>query len=244
MKWIFVFSVLFFGALEVHASHKTNIHASIREVPIKENGEELVDLRSQSIIIYRFKSLLKNPVCTQIRKSVYEKLCRAQKLLPQGLRFEVSIGLRSLKVQKHLFDNMHEEVRKKFPNFCEKELFMETSKFVAPVETWEGTPNVPPHSTGGAVDLVLIDEQGKYVDMGIDMEKELNNPFNKEIIQTDSTLISVEARKNRAIMAKALSSLGFVNYSAEFWHWSYGDRRWAFINNEEYSIYGPIAEEL
>jgi zinc D-Ala-D-Ala dipeptidase len=246
MKWAFVLGFLFFTNFEIYADKdKTTLYASIHEVPIKENGEELIDLRNQSNIAYCSKLLLKNPACTQMRKTVYEKLCIAQELLPKGWRFEVAVGLRSLQIQKTLFNRMYEQVRKKNPSWTEKELFIETSKFVAPVKTWEGVLNIPPHSTGGALDLVIIDQQGRYIDMGVDIEwTNINNPINKELIQTDSPLISAEARQNRYIMGKVLSAVGFVNYPAEFWHWSYGDRRWAFVNNEKHSIYGPINEGL
>ncbi|GAA0656641.1 hypothetical protein GCM10009548_24160 [Streptomyces malaysiensis subsp. malaysiensis] len=40
--------------------------------------------------------------------------------------------------------------------------------------------------------------------------------------------LSERARENRAIMIEALSSAGMVNYPTEWWHWSYGDRYWAW----------------
>lgn len=203
---------------------------------IKKNGEPLVDLKDQKTIAYAASLLIENPDCTKIRKTIYLKLCEAQKLLPNGLRFEFNVGLRSLQVQSKMFDDMRKEILKKFPKLSEKELFMETSKFIAPVKTWEGTQNVPPHSTGGAIDLVLTDQQGNEIDMGI----KLDDPYNEDYIRTDSSLISTEARKNRIIMAQALMAVGFVNYPAEFWHWSYGDRRWAFVTGAPNSIYGPV----
>lgn len=214
-------------------------HASIRDVPIIENGDPLIDLRDQNIISYDATFLEENPDCTIVRKTVYEKLCEAQKLLPNGIRFQMNIGLRSLTVQARLFNEMHAELKKKFPNMNEKELFQETSKFVAPIIKPDGSQNVPPHSTGGAIDIVLMNDDGCSLDMGIDP----NDHYNEEIIRTDSTCISLEARKNRDIMGKALSAVGLVNYPAEFWHWSYGDRRWAFVTGAEYSCYGPVAEK-
>jgi D-alanyl-D-alanine dipeptidase len=56
--------------------------------------------------------------------------------------------------------------------------------------------------------------------------------------QTDS--ISRSAQKNREIMSEALLEVGFVNYPTEYWHWSYGDRYWAFQTNQRYAIYGTI----
>lgn len=97
----------------------------------------------------------------------------------------------------------------------------------------KGKQNVPSHSTGGAI------EKGNPLDMGIP----LDDPYNEDFIHADSPRISSEARKNRDIMTHALVAVGFVGYSAEFWHFSYGDRRWAFLTHSPYSIYGPIDEE-
>jgi zinc D-Ala-D-Ala dipeptidase len=215
-----------------------SVVSSIREVLIIENNDPIIDLRNQIAIAYDPKFLLTNPDCTKMRKAVYEKLCEAQKLLPKGLFFKVNVALRSLNVQARMFNEMKEEIQKKFPDMTEKELFLETSKFVAPVKTWEGIINVPPHSTGGAIDLILAKEDGSYLDLGLDCDSN-----DEDVIATDSPFISLEARKNRAIMGKALSEVGFVNYPGEFWHWSYGDRRWAFITKAPHSFYGPIAED-
>ncbi len=46
------------------------------------------------------------------------------------------------------------------------------------------------------------------------------------------TSISPEAAKNRKTMSQALSVVGFVNYPTEYWHWSYGDRYWAYVKKQ------------
>jgi len=33
---------------------------------------------------------------------------------------------------------------------------------------------------------------------------------------------------------------GFVNYPTEWWHWSYGDRYWAYATHRSAAIYGPV----
>ena len=36
-----------------------------------------------------------------------------------------------------------------------------------------------------------------------------------------------------------MTATGFVNYPSEWWHWSYGDRYWAFIAGPSHARYGP-----
>jgi D-alanyl-D-alanine dipeptidase len=55
---------------------------------------------------------------------------------------------------------------------------------------------------------------------------------------TDSKKISPAAIKYRKIMSKALEDAGFVNYPTEYWHWSYGDRYWAYVKKQPNAIYG------
>ena len=41
-------------------------------------------------------------------------------------------------------------------------------------------------------------------------------------------------------MSEALSSVGFINYPTEYWHWSYGDRYWAHQAGQVSAIYGRV----
>ncbi|MCQ8191832.1 M15 family metallopeptidase [Streptomyces rugosispiralis] len=54
--------------------------------------------------------------------------------------------------------------------------------------------------------------------------------------------LSPRAREHRAIMIEALSSAGMVNYATEWWHWSYGDRHWAWSTAAPTATYGPAPE--
>jgi zinc D-Ala-D-Ala dipeptidase len=47
-------------------------------------------------------------------------------------------------------------------------------------------------------------------------------------------------RKNRLILLKAATQVGFVNYGFEWWHYSYGDKMWAFVKGKKEAIYGSV----
>lgn len=61
-------------------------------------------------------------------------------------------------------------------------------------------------------------------------------------VYTNSSNISKTARQNRQLMIEVLEKEGFVNYPAEWWHWSYGDRYWAFVKKEPFAFYESIIE--
>ena len=45
----------------------------------------------------------------------------------------------------------------------------------------------------------------------------------------------------RELLARVLTRHGLVNYPTEWWHWSYGDRYWAFTTGHGTALYGPVA---
>ncbi|HYF97940.1 MAG TPA: M15 family metallopeptidase [Coxiellaceae bacterium] len=212
-------------------------------IPVTENQDPLVDLRAAGgICIGPSPEIPNNQDYYYLRRTVYEKLIAAQKMLPKGLHFCLYEAYRSLELQSSLFQNRLKKVQALHPNWTYSQQFTETTRLVSPVLNLDGSKNVPPHSTGGAFDLYLIDDQGVAVDMGIH-PKDWMEDKDGSISQTDSKDISDTAQHNRAIMNKVLEDQGFANYPAEYWHWSYGDRYWAYVKKEPAAIYGSIAEK-
>lgn len=207
-------------------------------IPIQENGDMFIDLINQNELTYGpSPEIPNNTDYTKMRKTVYKKILTAQSLLPKGIRFCIYEGYRSLTLQKMLFDNRYDIVRNHYPNWSLEQIFVETTRLVSPVINLDGTKNIPAHSTGGAFDIYLIDEHGQPLDMGIHPKNWMENE-DGTISQTNSTIISSEAKANRAIMNKVLEAVEFVNYPTEYWHWSYGDRYWAYQLGRPYALYG------
>lgn len=212
----------------------------ILAINIQENHEELIDLNTQTEIkIGPSPEIENNTDYTKMRKTVYEKLVSAQKLLPKNIRFCLYEGYRSLDLQKFLFETRKKLVEKSHPNKNPKELFDEVIRMVSPVTNWDGSVNIPPHSTGAAVDVYLIDENGDSLDMGIHPKDWLLD-VEGVLSRTNAVNISPEAKKNRKMMSEVLSQVGFVNYFTEYWHWSYGDRYWAYQLGKSHAIYDVV----
>jgi D-alanyl-D-alanine dipeptidase len=100
---------------------------------------------------------------------------------------------------------------------------------------------VAPHVAGAAVDLTLVDLDGNGLDMGTEIDATPEQSGGA--CYFDSPLIDVVARRNRTVLAHALSGAGLVNYPTEWWHWSYGDRYWALMKGYDAALYGP-ADQL
>ena len=233
-------SIPFMEALDPDMSIISLADPCIVRMLVKECGDPLIDLRSQTTIAFGPPPEKLDNVCyTKLRKAVYEKLCKAQDLLPEGIRFCLYEGWRSLDLQNELFQKMFQKNRAHFPLLSHEELFVETMKLVSPLELLDGSVNVPPHATGAAIDIYLIDNNGVPLDMGILIDQ-WTSDIGARLSQTKSPYIDQKARNHRNIMSSTLSQMGFVNYPNEYWHWSYGDRYWAYCTRVSWAIYDSI----
>lgn len=207
----------------------------VLSIPIKNNNEGLIDLLKTYPNLHidqnrqYAQKISKSISC--LRKNVAEKLFKAQRNLRDGIVFKIIECYRPISVQKIIFDEYLNDLKTKNPDWSDKELKGKAAEFVAPPEI------NPPHSTGGVIDLTLMDKNGKELDMGTT----LNDPYSKNCY-TQSSGISEQAKKNRELLINALEKEGFVNYPYEWWHWSYGDRYWAFIKKKPFAIYGSVLE--
>ncbi len=242
MKTLLLLTFGFIIMLNCYAKEQIVLIADpkVLNIAIHENHEPLVDLVTQKEISYGPPPVLpQNTNYTQVRKTIYEKLKQAQAKLPDGLQFRLYEGYRSLELQQKLFQERYDRLQKENPQLTHQQLFIESTKFVSPVINLDGSKNIPPHSTGAAIDVYLIDKNGNVVDMGITLDdtyRDLSGIYCK----TDSLAISEKAKTYRKIMGKALEAVGFVNYPTEYWHWSYGDRYWAYQTHHKFALYDTV----
>lgn len=216
------------------------VDSKILSIPIKENNEPLIDLKDQDIVLFGpSPEIPDNLDYTKMRRTVYMKLLEAQKILPNNLKFCLYEGYRSLNLQEKLFTERYNLLQREHRNWDDEQLFKETTKLVSPVINLDGSRNVPPHSTGAALDVYLVDDQNRMIEMGIRVADWIKD-IDGSISQTDSSKISNDAKEYRLIMGRALREVGFINYPGEYWHWSYGDRYWAYHVGEKFALYDTI----
>ncbi len=167
----------------------------------------------------------------RLRSGVAVRLHEARRLLEPGYDLLVKECFRSLEIQRQFFDEYLGDLRARYPMKTNSELHREASKYVAP-------PDVSAHPTGSAVDLTLIDQAGREVDMGTHYDAD---PVDSaSACYTDALDISDTARHHRSLLTSAMTAAGFVNYPTEWWHWSFGDRYWAYVTFAPHATYGPV----
>ena len=211
----------------------------ILAIPIEECQEPLIDIKDRTELQYGPppENELTTKCYTKMRETVFEKLCRAQADLPKKWHLRLYEGFRSLQVQQMLFEQEFKRVSAQFPNANYETRFRETTRLVSPVTNLDGSKNIPPHNTGAAVDVEIIMEDGQLVDMGMTAKDWYDLPA--ELCMSDCDLISNNAQVNRKLLRDIMEAHGFVNYPTEWWHFSYGDRYWAYHRGMKKAIYGP-----
>ncbi len=195
---------------------------------VKENNPRL-----KSLALFDKKYKQEHKEFSLVRKGLYFKLLNMLKYLPDNIGIAYYECCRPLYIQKKYFDKKYREILKQIPD--KQKAYEETAKLVAPFISF-----IPPHSTGGAIDMTLfiIDEDGteSLLDMGkFGVIFGLNDQ--QETFSDNTTL---RQRLNRLLLLNVAAKAGLKNYAFEWWHFSYGDQMWAHMA-EEPAIYNAMA---
>lgn len=216
------------------------IDFSLPQVSVGENGERLVDLTKCSDKIVAAPAYYADGIPGAVneclaRETVAKKLVEVSERLPEGLKIKVFDAWRPFEVQKFLYEQYRAIVRADNPNLTERELENETQKFVSLPQ--RDVFASPVHSTGGAVDLTLIDKHGNELNMGtaFDAFSEQSNTAYYEYTSSPDS----EARENRRLLYNLMIQAGFTNLPTEWWHFDYGDKFWAHYSGGS-AIYAGI----
>ena len=206
----------------------------LRRIKIVDNGEPLVDFTKvcPDVVLDTPRFTYRRE--TYLRQGVAERLCQAVPYIPAGYRLAILEGWRAPHIQKRMYLTVWNRFKERHPNWSDVQLKRVVNRFTAPLH--DRVP--PPHSTGAAMDVFLLDEQLKPVDMRSPYEWYDSTGF-----MLDAPRLTDEARRHRHILHDALTKAGITNYPAEFWHYSYGDQGWAYRGGHPNAIYGPITPD-
>ena len=134
------------------------------------------------------------------REKVAKKLRNVANKLPNNLKLQVDSAYRTRETQKILYENRKKDV---------------------PWLVFNPNTSIPPHCTGGAVDISLVDKNGLEINLSTPFEKFYAEP------KLHSNKITNEAQKLRLLLYEAMLEEGFAPNEREYWHFSYGDKMWA-----------------
>lgn len=211
--------------------YKIGINKSISSkyvsgIRAQECYEILHELKNHSKIIIN-KDTVELPVL--LRKQVVKKLFMIANQLPDNHCLKIYSAFRSRIALHDIWKKELERVQSEMPNIGRAELLRRVNNIVSnPADSMGG------HDTGGAVDLSICDNDGKDLDFGTKYhEKYANVDLTKEQIH------------NRKYLVKLMKSQDFVNNPKQWWHFSYGDKRWAaYKGKRRGAIYASAEKEF
>ena len=168
-----------------------------------EKNDFIFDLRYATNNNFTKKILYKSKDCF-IHKIAFEHLCIAQKIAEKiGLKLKIFDAYRPVYVQEKLWEIL--------PN----------ANFIAPPE--KGSP----HSRGVAIDLTLVDNKGKELNMGTEFDEFSRLSFH------GCTDISSESYKNRLLLLGIMTDAGWDFFRNEWWHYQlFNSRKYPIIKDE------------
>lgn len=215
------------------------------QIPIKDCGEQLIPIPLDTFDLelpHPYVKLgaeygTKSPYC--LRQGVVQALLEAQFLIekryPQW-KIRIYDAYRPVGVQQYMVNytfnslvksmSLHEELLSAQQR---QNLWNRVYKIWAAPSLNKNMP--PPHSTGGAVDVTIVNEQGEILDMGGEID-ELSERSHPDYYLSDQDGDSQQYHFNRQLLNRAMTNAGFYRHPGEWWHFSLGDQMWAWQHNQ------------
>lgn len=199
-------------------------------IPIKENHEKMVKLSNKNFAFVFATNYT-------AREKLALMLLKASKNLPSGFKFKILDSWRSIESQLKMVGQFEQNLKNRYPDWDKEQIEKEIFKFAAPVTNDPKKP--PPHNTGGSIDLAIVDSMGNDPEM----DQKSNKLSEKSLFNyyaNKNSKLEKGIHKNRFLLRTLLTEVGFAPNDNEWWHFDYGNQRWAYYYKKPYAIYGPI----
>lgn len=198
---------------------------------VHECYDPLVDFLPHKHIIFNDETLEQPNL---IRKKVLFKLYRIADRLPEGMNLLILQTYRSKSKMNEAWEKTINEITADNPGIGRYEA-IKLAKF----KTEDPKNSIGGHVTGGAVDVALCDDNGVMLDFGTKFHE------HNDKTETKNKYITKAQAKNRKTLVRIMRREGFINFPAEWWHFSYGDRAWAAYKGRRHGgIYGSAESEM
>jgi len=160
-----------------------------------------------------------------LRQSVVAKLIQAQASLQTdrpGWRLKIFDAYRPIAVQQFMVDYTFESLVREQGLDIASLSDQARSHFQAKVTEFWAVPSPnpatpPPHSTGAAVDLTLVNAAGQTVDMGSAIDEISPRSYPNHFASSDHPQ-AAKFQAHRRLLANAMSAAGFRQHPNEWWH--------------------------
>lgn len=171
-----------------------------------------------------------------LRQTAYDRLLEAAGKLPRGYKFKIFDAWRPFSVQKWLYTSYRKILEERYSGLPPEQLETVIRNFVFPPTENPLTP--PVHTTGGAVDLTIVDETGSELNMGSAFD-DFTDRAHTDYFEPHP---SENVAENRRMLYHIMTSCGFTNLPSEWWHFDFGTAFWAFYSGEPAKYSGVFTQ--
>jgi len=205
------------GAAPIVAPHRVDA----RDIAIVDGGEPLVAVTDIACVnAYRAVGWDGTDATVWLRARVAEQLHAVESVLPAGFTLAVFDGWRSPVTVRALWDHYYGPGSTLEPGFLADP---------------DDADIIPPHGTGGAVDLTLA-WQGMPLSLGTAFD-DFSPRAHLRAIEGEPG----PARELRRLLHLAMVAAGFAPNPMEWWHYSWGDQWWAATTGADHAVHGPVS---
>lgn len=225
-----------------------------QQIPIVECGEPLVPIPLDIFAVespHPYEKLgapygRRSPFF--LRQGILDKLYSAQTYLQKhqpGWRIQIFDAYRPVAVQQFMVEYSFQELVRARGLSPEALTPTQRQAFQEQVDRFWALPSLdpatpPPHSTGAAIDVTLVDAQNRTVDMGSAID-EISPRSHPDYFLNTQHPEDKYYQTHRQILADAMRSALFCQHPNEWWHFSFGDQLWAWLSQTAPSRESPIA---
>ena len=217
------------------------------QIPIEDCGERLIPIPDNSLSLEMPHPYLKlgaeygdkSPYC--LRQGVVQALLEAQFAIEKrnpGWKIRIYDAYRPVGVQQYMVNYTFNSLVKELKLNEDRLSAQQRQDLWGRVYRLWAAPSLdrqmpPPHSTGAAVDVTMMNDAGEVLDMGGEID-ELSERSHPDYYVSDRDNESQQFQFNRQLLFKVMTNAGFARHPKEWWHFSLGDQMWAWLHNQQH----------
>jgi len=240
--------------LPIYKSSAMNTPQSRYEILIQECDEPLLDIPDNGRFIltnpHPYEILwapYKGTSPFRLREQVLSSLIRAAENLSArypGYKFRIFDAYRPLAVQEFMVIHTAREfcwkVHHIFLNEAVTEIHQEAMDYALKLFAKPNpSPEAPPpHSTGSAIDLTIVNNEWIDISMGSEIDEWENACPNA--FEDSSKPQEIVFHHNRMLLKEVMEEAGFVQLPHEWWHFSQGDQTAVFLEMKKSGEYSSL----
>lgn len=211
-------------------------------IPIEENKDPMVNLKHYPFVLapMYYEWDLSDSPDLWVRKTIADKLVQIQKDHLESLdrKFKIWDPWRSRIVQNNIYQKFWDELSEEHPEWDEERLIHEVGIFVTKADN---PKRIPPHATGGSIDLTVVEADGSEMDFGTVFDH-----FGPEaaIGYFEDNNENNTARDNQRWLHEIMTENGFGVYEDEWWHFDFGNQLWALTTGKDKALFGEVVDPI